>query len=95
MIENQLAARLDNWELLGSCYAFGMRIADSSRVGAWGKGAIRLLLHSLQRKLRGFRSPPSNVCVSSTNDGRLFFQIAHRQWAKLRLFKAWKIRSKA
>jgi predicted nuclease of restriction endonuclease-like (RecB) superfamily len=51
------AAKLVNKELLGLYYAVGRYVSDNSRIGAWGKGAIRQLSDSLQRELpclRGF-----------------------------------------
>ena len=49
------AAKLVNRELLGLYYAVGRYVSDNSRVGAWGKGAIRQLSDSLQRELPGLR----------------------------------------
>jgi predicted nuclease of restriction endonuclease-like (RecB) superfamily len=49
------AARLVNRELLGLYYAVGRYVADNSRMGTWGKGAIRQLSYSLQRELPGLR----------------------------------------
>jgi predicted nuclease of restriction endonuclease-like (RecB) superfamily len=49
------AAKLVNKELLGLYYAVGRYVSDSSRVGSWGKGAIRRLSDGLQRELPGLR----------------------------------------
>jgi predicted nuclease of restriction endonuclease-like (RecB) superfamily len=49
------AAKLVNRELLALYYAVGRYVSDNSRVGAWGKGAIRQLSDSLQRELPGLR----------------------------------------
>ena len=42
-------------ELLGLYYAVGKYVSDNSRVGSWGKGAIRQLSENLQRELPGLR----------------------------------------
>jgi predicted nuclease of restriction endonuclease-like (RecB) superfamily len=49
------AAKLVNRELLGLYYAVGRYVSDNSRVGVWGKGAIRRLSDNLQRELPGLR----------------------------------------
>ncbi|MDR1328478.1 MAG: PDDEXK nuclease domain-containing protein [Oscillospiraceae bacterium] len=49
------AAKLINKELLGLYYAVGRYVSENSRVGAWGKGAIRQLSELLQRELPGLR----------------------------------------
>jgi predicted nuclease of restriction endonuclease-like (RecB) superfamily len=49
------AAKLVNKELLGLYYAVGRYVSENSRVGAWGKGAIRQLSDSLQSELPGLR----------------------------------------
>ena len=49
------AAKLVNKELLGLYYAVGKYVSDNSRVGSWGKGAIRQLSDSLQKELPGLR----------------------------------------
>jgi hypothetical protein len=49
------AAKLVNKELLSLYYAVGKYVSDNSRVGVWGKGAIRQLSDSLQRELPGLR----------------------------------------
>jgi predicted nuclease of restriction endonuclease-like (RecB) superfamily len=49
------AAKLVNKELLSLYYAVGKYVSDNSRVGVWGKGAIRQLSDSLQSELPGLR----------------------------------------
>jgi predicted nuclease of restriction endonuclease-like (RecB) superfamily len=49
------AAKLVNRELLGLYYAVGRYVSDNSRVGVWGKGAIKQLSKLLQRELPGLR----------------------------------------
>jgi predicted nuclease of restriction endonuclease-like (RecB) superfamily len=49
------AAKLVNKELLSLYYAVGRYVSENSRVGAWGKGAIRRLSDNLQRELPGLR----------------------------------------
>jgi hypothetical protein len=49
------AARLINKELLGLYYAVGKYVSNNSRIGSWGKGAIRQISDRLQRELPGLR----------------------------------------
>jgi len=49
------AAKLVNKELLGLYYTVGRYVSENSRVGSWGKGAIRQLSDSLQKELPGLR----------------------------------------
>ena len=49
------AVKLVNKELLGLYYAVGRYVSDNSRIGSWGKGAIRQLSDELQKKLPGLR----------------------------------------
>ena len=49
------AAKLVNKELLGLYYTVGRYVSHNSRIGAWGKGAIKQLSESLQRELPGLR----------------------------------------
>ena len=49
------AVTLVNKELLCLYYAVGRYVSDNSRIGSWGKGAIRQLSNDLQRELPGLR----------------------------------------
>ena len=64
------AAKLVNKELLGLYYAVGKYVSDNSRVGAWGKGAIRQLSESLQKELPGLRG----FSETSIRKMRLFYE---------------------
>jgi len=67
------AAKLVNKELLGLHYAVGKYVSDNSRVGSWGKGAIRQLSESLQKELPGLRGF-SEVSIKRM---RLFYEAWH------------------
>ena len=64
------AATLVNRELLCLYYAVGRHVSDNSRVGSWGKGAIRRLSDDLQRELPGLRGF-SEVSIKKM---RLFYE---------------------
>ena len=64
------AAKLVNKELLGLYYAVGKYVSDNSRVGSWGKGAIRQLSENLQRELPGLRG----FSEASIKRMRLFYE---------------------
>ena len=64
------AAKLVNKELLSLYYAVGKYVSDNSRVGVWGKGAIRQLSENLQRELPGLRG----FSEASIKRMRLFYE---------------------
>jgi predicted nuclease of restriction endonuclease-like (RecB) superfamily len=49
------AATLVNRELLSLYYAVGRYVSQNSRVGSWGKGAIKQISNDLQKELPGLR----------------------------------------
>jgi len=69
------AAKLVNKELLGLYYAVGRYVSDNSRVGSWGKGAIRQLSENLQKELPGLRG----FSESSIKRMREFYE----QWSAI------------
>jgi hypothetical protein len=48
------AAKLVNKELLGLYFAVGKYVSENSRIGVWGRGAIKQLSELLQRELPDF-----------------------------------------
>jgi predicted nuclease of restriction endonuclease-like (RecB) superfamily len=68
------AAKLVNRELLGLYYAVGRYVSDNSRIGAWGRGAIKQLSESLQRELPGLRG----FSETSIRNMRIFYENWHK-----------------
>jgi len=67
------AAKLVNKEQLGLYYAVGRYVSNNSRMGFWGKGAIKQISDDLQRELPGLRG----FSESSIKRMREFYE----QWA--------------
>jgi predicted nuclease of restriction endonuclease-like (RecB) superfamily len=64
------AASLVNRELLSLYYAVGKYVSDNSRLGFWGKGAIKQISDDLQRDLPGLRG----FSESALKKMRLFYE---------------------
>jgi len=67
------AAKLVNKELFGLYYAVGRYVSENSRIGVWGKGAIKQLSELLQRELPGLRG----FGEVSLKKMRLFYEAWH------------------